>query len=115
MVKFGCIARRLSLGFAGARRALRLLRSSGAVGVVVDARGAVVGTYRDPYTLRIRPARLHLAGSAWIPDGAAWEGFGRTYLEALGNANRLRRRHLQWLRTPLGDEYERPAFHAVGD
>jgi hypothetical protein len=77
---------------------MRRLRTPGAVGVVVDPRGTILGTYLDPYTDPMRPPRLHTAGSPWLDDSGserAWEGFGGTQAEALEQANRLRRRHLR--------------------
>ena len=73
----------------------------GAVGVVIDRRGKVLGTYLDPFTHPRRAARLHGPDSPWSPPAVwgetafAWEGFGETEEEALAAANRMRRRHLQ--------------------
>jgi hypothetical protein len=82
---------------------LRRRRAShcGAFGVVVDRRGAVVGTYLDPFGHPWRAPRIHGSDSPWVggDDGKAWawEGFGSTRDEACTAANRLRRRHLQLL------------------
>jgi hypothetical protein len=73
----------------------------GAVGVVVDRHGQVLGTYLDPFAHPWRAARMHDADSPWAAptvwgeSALAWEGFGETEEEALAAANRLRRRHLQ--------------------
>ena len=74
----------------------------GAVGVVVDRHGQVLGTYLDPFAHPKRAARMHDGESPWAPPTTtwgeaplAWEGFGETEEEALAAANRLRRRHLQ--------------------
>jgi len=80
------------------RRAAR----GGAFGVVVNRAGVVLGTYLDPFGHPWRTPRVHGADSPWVaacPLGGdrAWEGFGATEEEALQSANRLRRRHLQFL------------------
>ena len=87
------------------RRIRRLRRSQGgAVGVVVDHKGRILGTYLDPFAHPWRAARMHGSDSAWNPagiwgeSGFTWEGFGETEEEALTAANRLRRRHLQLFR-----------------
>ena len=84
-------------------RRLRRRRYSrgGAVGVVVDRSGRVLGTYLDPFSHPWRAARMHDETSVWSPPARwgesanAWEGFGETEEEASASANRLRRRHLQ--------------------
>ena len=85
-----------------ARRArVRRRSGGGAVGVVVDRAGRVLGSYLDPYAHPWRAARMHGPGSPWTPRApwgevaAAWEGFGETEAQARAAANRLRRRHLQ--------------------
>lgn len=109
-MKSGCSA----ILTAALRRTLafvRRLRTAGAVGVVVDRHGALLGTYLDPYTVRTRPPRLHHAGSPWTPNGGhAWEGFGATQHEALANANRLRHRHLRLLHAMADDDPDRRRF-----
>lgn len=90
-------------GGLGLYRRIRARRVSrgGAVGVVVDRAGRVLGTYLDPFAHPWRAARMHGPESPWSPRAgwgevsAAWEGFGVTEEEALAHANRLRRRHLQ--------------------
>ncbi len=98
-----CLAGMVVEGGASVYRRLRRRRHSrgGAVGVVVDREGHVLGTYLDPFGHPWRAARMHGAGSPWSPavawgeDPSTWEGFGETEEEALTSANRLRRRHLQ--------------------
>jgi len=68
LAKFGCSAS-LAAALRRTRALVRRLRASGAVGVVVDRNGALLGTYLDPYTPRTRPPRLHHAGSPWTPSG----------------------------------------------
>lgn len=95
------------------RRAAR----GGAFGVVVNRSGEIVGTYLDPFGHPWRTPRVHDAASPWVtatgPESRdrAWEGFGATEEEAYLSANRLRRRHLQFL-TMLEDDggYEDGAF-----
>lgn len=97
-----------------ARDLMRNLRPAGAVGVVVDPQGAILGTYLDPFADPRRPPRLHEAGSPWLGRGArewAWEGFGGTQQEALARANRLRLRHLRLVPAML-DEGPDPRFRA---
>lgn len=114
-VKFGLFGWKLTAALAAPRRALRRLRTRGAIGVVVDAHGAVLGTYFDPYARSSLPARLHGTGSPWVAHGGrAWEGFGRTHAAALASANRLRRRHQQLLRRLLDDDFDRLPYHATG-
>jgi len=85
------------------RRAAR----GGAFGVVVNRSGQVIGTYLDPFGHPWRTPRVHDAGSPWLTAAGigdrAWEGFGATEEEAFLSANRLRRRHLQFL-TLLEDD-----------
>lgn len=90
--------------FPRLRAAVRRRRISrgGAFGVVVDRRGRILGTYRDPFGHPWRAPRVHDRESPWVtpgPDGQgwAWEGFGATEEEAYTAANRMRRRHLQLL------------------
>ncbi|MBW3570607.1 MAG: hypothetical protein KY467_05835, partial [Gemmatimonadetes bacterium] len=98
-----CLAGLEAEGTVSMSRRLKRRRHSrgGAVGVVVDRRGRVLGTYLDPFTHPRRVARIHGPDSPWSPPvtwgetAFAWEGFGETEEEALGAANRLRRRHLQ--------------------
>lgn len=80
------------------RRAAR----GGAFGVVVNRAGVVLGTYLDPFGHPWRTPRVHGADSPWVAaethgGDRAWEGFGATEEEAYQSANRLRRRHLQFL------------------
>jgi hypothetical protein len=98
-----CLAGLVFEGGASIYRRLRRRRHSrgGAVGVVVDQQGKVLGTYLDPFGHPWRAARMHGPGSPWSPaarwgeSANAWEGFGETEEEALASANNLRRRHLQ--------------------
>jgi hypothetical protein len=99
-----CLAGLVVEGAVSMYRRLKRRRHSrgGAVGVVVDRRGRVLGTYLDPFTHPLRVARIHGPESPWSPPAGwgeapsfAWEGFGETEEEALAAANRLRRRHLQ--------------------
>lgn len=99
-----CLAGLVVEGAVSMYRRLKRRRHSrgGAVGVVVDRRGRVLGTYLDPFTHPRRVARIHGPESPWSPPSGwgeapsfAWEGFGETEEEALAAANRLRRRHLQ--------------------
>jgi hypothetical protein len=109
-LKSGCSAV-LAAALRQARAIGRRIRACGAVGVVVDRHGALLGTYLDPYTPSTRPPRLHRAGSPWTPGGGhAWEGFGPTQQEALANANRLRRRHLRLLHVLVDDDPDRLRF-----
>lgn len=84
----------------------RRRRRAGAVGVVVDGEGTVLGIYVDPWIDARTAARVHHEGSPWTemtPEarrGWAWEGFGESADEAREAANHLRRRHLKlfpWL------------------
>jgi hypothetical protein len=90
---------------ARARSFVLGLRGGGAVGVVVDLNGDVLGSYCDPYTDPRRPARLHTTGSPWVgaAGGWAWEGFGESHQAALASANRLRRRHRRLVRAMHDD------------
>ncbi|HEX5869206.1 MAG TPA: hypothetical protein VFY65_02255 [Longimicrobium sp.] len=98
-----CLAFLVVEGAVSFYRRLRRRRHSrgGAVGVVIDRSGRVLGTYLDPFTHPRRIARIHEADSPWSPtvswgeSAQTWEGFGETEEEALAAANRLRRRHLQ--------------------
>ena len=98
-----CLAGLLVEGGAAVYRRMRRRRHSrgGAVGVVIDRAGKVLGVYLDPFAHPWRAARMHGPESPWSPavgwgeSGNAWEGFGETEEEALAAANRLRRRHLQ--------------------
>lgn len=99
-----CLAGLVVEGAISVYRRLKRRRHSrgGAVGVVVDRRGRVLGTYLDPFTHPRRVARIHGPDSPWSPPTTwgeapsfAWEGFGETEEEAFTAANRLRRRHLQ--------------------
>lgn len=98
-----CLAAMLVEGGVSAVRRLRRRRRSrgGAVGVVIDREGHVLGTYLDPFGHPWRAARMHGPESPWSPavawgeSGNTWEGFGETADEAASSANRLRRRHLQ--------------------
>jgi hypothetical protein len=84
-------------------RHLRRRRHSrgGAVGVVIDREGRLLGTYLDPFAHPWRSARMHGPESPWSKPGpwgepaTAWEGFGETEEEAFMHANRLRRRQVQ--------------------
>lgn len=96
VVLFDYVPRALS----GIRR--RRASQGGAWGVVLDRRGAVIGTYLDPFGHPWRSPRIHGAGSPWVKaepheKAWAWEGFGATEEEARLAANRSRRRHLQLL------------------
>ena len=98
-----CLVGLLVEGGASFYRRMRRRRHSrgGAVGVVVDRDGRVLGTYLDPFSHPWRAARMHTGDSVWSPparwgeSAQTWEGFGETEEEALAAANRLRRRHLQ--------------------
>jgi hypothetical protein len=98
-----CLAAMLVEGGVSMVRRLRRRRRSqgGAVGVVIDREGRMLGTYLDPFAHPRRAARMHGPESPWSPDvawgesGNTWEGFGETVEEAVASANRLRRRHLQ--------------------
>jgi hypothetical protein len=98
-----CLVGLLLEGAISFYRRMRRRRYSrgGAVGVVVDRDGRVLGTYLDPFTDPRRTARMHEADSVWSPEARwgesaqTWEGFGETEEEAFTAANRLRRRHLQ--------------------
>lgn len=90
--------------FPRAVAAVRRRRAAhgGAFGVVVNRAGVVLGTYLDPFGHPWRTPRVHGADSPWLVDDVsggdrAWEGFGATEEEACQSANRLRRRHLQFL------------------
>lgn len=98
-----CLAGLVWEGGTSFYRRMRRRRFSrgGAVGVVVDREGRVLGTYLDPFSHPWRAARMHEADSVWSPatrwgeSANTWEGFGETEEEAITAANRLRRRHLQ--------------------
>jgi hypothetical protein len=98
-----CLGGLVLEGGASIYRRMRRRRHSrgGAVGVVVDRAGQVLGVYLDPFAHPWRAARMHGPESPWSPaarwgeSSNAWEGFGETEEEALAAANRLRRRHLQ--------------------
>jgi hypothetical protein len=98
-----CLAGLVAEGAVSMYRRLKRRRHSrgGAVGVVIDRQGRLLGTYLDPFTHPRRVARIHDPDSPWSPPtpfgetSFAWEGFGETEEEALAAANRLRRRHLQ--------------------
>jgi hypothetical protein len=70
----------------------------GVYGIVVDRKGAVVGTYINPLQPTRRASYAHLPGSAWTdpddPTSWAWEGQGATAEEARHVANRLRHKHM---------------------
>jgi hypothetical protein len=90
--------------FPRAVAAIRRRRAArgGAFGVVVNRAGVVLGTYLDPFGHPWRTPRVHGADSPWVAaethgGDRAWEGFGATEEEAFQSANRLRRRHLQFL------------------
>lgn len=76
---------------------------AGSYGVVLDARGRILGTYQDPFLHYDHGGRVHQEDSPWTtsgPDewtGWAWEGFGPTVEEAHAEADRLRRRYLKLL------------------
>jgi hypothetical protein len=109
-----CLGGMLVEGGLSFYRRMRRRRVSrgGAVGVVVDRHGHVLGTYLDPFSHPWRAARMHEADSVWSPAASwgeavnTWEGFGETEEEAAASANRLRRRHLQLfgLLQPADDE-----------
>jgi hypothetical protein len=88
-----------ALWHARARWRRRRHAQGGAYGVVVDARGSVIGTYVDPFQEPHRVSRVHGPGSVWTgedpsdPAGWAWEGRAATHEEALHIANRLRYLH----------------------
>lgn len=98
-----CLGGLLVEGGISFYRRMRRRRYSrgGAVGVVVDRDGRVLGTYLDPFSHPWRAARMHESDSVWTPavrwgeTANTWEGFGETEEEAVASANRLRRRHLQ--------------------
>lgn len=98
-----CLAGLLLEGAFSFYRRMQRRRYSrgGAVGVVLDREGRVLGTYLDPFSDPRRTARMHDEDSVWSPaarwgeSARTWEGFGETEEEALAAANRLRRRHLQ--------------------
>ena len=98
-----CLAGLVVEGAVSFYRRLRRRRYSrgGAVGVVMDREGRVLGTYLDPFSDPLRAARMHEGDSVWSPAtrwgevANTWEGFGETEEEAFAAANRLRRRHLQ--------------------
>ena len=98
-----CLAGLLLEGGISFYRRMRRRRYSrgGAVGVVVDREGRVLGTYLDPFIHPWLTARMHESDSVWSPEARwgesanTWEGFGETEEEAAASANRLRRRHLQ--------------------
>jgi hypothetical protein len=70
----------------------------GVYGIVVDRRGAVLGTYINPMQPTRRASYAHRPGSAWTdpddPTSWAWEGQGGTAEEARHVANRLRHKHM---------------------
>jgi len=92
-----------AIPLARARLLRRRQARVGTWGVVVDSRGAVLGTYLDPFTREKHGARVHHGDSPWTTAGAdgwggwAWEGFGPTEEDARAAAMRLRRRYLQLL------------------
>jgi hypothetical protein len=96
--------------FPRAVAAIRRRRAArgGAFGVVVNRAGVVLGTYLDPFGHPWRTPRVHGADSPWVAaethgGDRAWEGFGATEEEAFQSANRLRRRHQQFL-TQIADD-----------
>lgn len=102
---------------AARARERRRHREVGVYGVVVDAAGRVLGTYVDPFALRVRQARVHDDTSPWGHadplgrGGWAWEGFGHSEAEARFAADRLRQRHLRlfpWLAGEADDDHEEP-------
>ena len=91
----------------------------GAVGVVVDRHGTILGTYLDPFAHPWRAARMHGPESPWSPPAEwgesanTWEGFGETEEEAFTSANRLRRRHLQLFGLLEPGEDENSSDHGI--
>lgn len=106
-----------SLARARARWRRRRGAQGGCYGVVVDARGTVLGTYVDPTRAPHRSSRVHGPGSVWTGSdpsdstGWAWEGRAETEEEALHLANRLRHFHVRMIpelreRAEFGDGEE---------